>query len=300
MNELDPARPAAAARAADAPGFRERRFRSQDGLELYYREYGDPRAPATPVLCLPGLTRNSKDFHDLALRLASHRRVLAPDYRGRGMSAHDPDWRNYRPETYIADTLDLLTVADANRVVVIGTSMGGLLAMGLAAFRPTCLAGAVLNDIGPEVAEPGYGRIVNYIAVDRPQRDWAGAIADMKEMFPALSLKTEAQWQRVAEGTYRRGKDGLLHFDWDVALARGIQASQARFPDLWPMFRAFGERPVLALRGGRSDVLSEATFERMGREKPDLLRAVVPDVGHVPALDEKEATIALDDFFTRV
>jgi pimeloyl-ACP methyl ester carboxylesterase len=292
---------AATAAAGVAPdGFRECWFHAQDGLRLYYRDYATAAPSRTPVLCLSGLTRNSKDFHDFALRMATQRRVLALDYRGRGRSARDPDWRNYRPETYIGDVLDLLALAGLDRVVVVGTSMGGLMAMGLAAFRPTCLAGAVLNDIGPDVAAAGYGRIMSYIAADRPHRDWASAIADMREMFPNLSLQTPEHWQRLAEGTFRRGEDGLLHFDWDVALARSLQVGQARYPDLWPMFRAFARRPVLALRGGNSDVLSEETFERMGREKPDLLRVTVPGAGHVPALDEKEALLALDEFFAHV
>ena len=249
---------AGAAIAFDGQGYRERRFHAQDGLELYYREYGDQRrgSERIPVLCLPGLTRNSRDFHDFALRLAPRRRVLAMDYRGRGLSARDPDWRNYRPETYISDIFDLLAVADAPKIVAVGTSMGGLLTMGLAAYRPTCLAGAVLNDIGPDVDPEGYRRILTYIGADRPHPDYDAAIADMRELFPSLSFQTEAAWQRLAEGTYRRGDDGLLHFDWDIALARALGASQARYPDLWPMFRGLGKRPVLALRGGVSDVLS--------------------------------------------
>src|ERR1700682_1187427 len=140
-------------------GFRDCFFRSQDDLALYWRDYGDPASSRTPLLCLGGLTRNSKDFHVLAQALCGERRVLAPDYRGRGRSARDPNWRNYRPGTYLADILDLLTVAGVHRAVVLGTSMGGLLAMGLAAFRPTMLAGVILNDVGPEIATNGYRRI---------------------------------------------------------------------------------------------------------------------------------------------
>jgi pimeloyl-ACP methyl ester carboxylesterase len=291
---------APAAPSAAASGFRARRYRAQDGLELYYRDYGDPDSRRLPVLCLPGLTRNSKDFHDLALHLAPTRRVLAPDYRGRGLSARDPDWRNYRPETYIGDILDLLAVADAPRVVAVGTSMGGLLSLGLAIFRPTCLAGVVLNDIGPDVNPVGYQRIIDYISVDRPQPDWAAAITYTKELFPNLSMETEAEWQDLAESTYRLGEDGLLHYDWDVALTKALTASQARFPDLCAVFRALEDRPALALRGALSDVLTEATFDKMAKVKPDLLRATIPNVGHVPALDEKEAILALDDFFARI
>ena len=239
------------------------------GFELYYREYGRDHhtdgSERIPVLCLPGLTRNSRDFHDFALRLAPQRRVLAMDYRGRGRSARDPDWRNYRPETYISDIFDLLAVADAPKIVAVGTSMGGLLTMGLAAYRPTCLAGAVLNDIGPDVDPEGYRRILAYIGADRPHPDYDAAIADMRELFPSLSFQTEAAWQRLAEGTYRRGDDGLLHFDWDIALARALGASQARYPDLWPMFRGLGKRPVLALARRRVRCAKSGDLRAHGR-----------------------------------
>jgi|SRR5689334_4439051 len=280
-------------------GFREGIFRSQDDLALYWRDYGDPASPRIPVLCLGGLTRNSRDFHLLALDLCRERRVLAPDYRGRGRSARDPDWRRYRPETYLADVLDLLTVTGVERVVAIGTSMGGLLAMGLAAFRPTLLAGAVLNDVGPEIAGPGYRRILEYIGTDRPEADWDGAIAELKRLFPMLSLNTEAKWLRMANATYRRGADGKLRFDWDVALVRNLLGRDGAVPDLWGLFRGFGQRPVLALRGALSDILSETTFNRMAEVKPDLIRVTVPDVGHVPALDEPEALEAIHGFIAR-
>lgn len=280
-------------------GFREGLFRSQDDLPLYWRDYGHPASSRTPVLCLAGLTRNSKDFDLLAREICRDRRVLAPDYRGRGRSARDPDWRHYRPDTYLADILDMLTVAGVHRVVVIGTSMGGLLAMGLAAFRPTMLAGVILNDVGPEIAGPGFQRILHYIGTDRPEPSWDGAIAELKRMFPALSLNTDEQWRRMADASYRRGADGILHFDWDVTLARNLGSRPGQLPDLWALYRALGSRPVLAIRGGLSDVLSEATFERMAQVKPDLQRVVVPNVGHVPALDEPEAAAAIHEFIAR-
>jgi pimeloyl-ACP methyl ester carboxylesterase len=280
-------------------GFREGLFRSQDDLPLYWRDYGHPASSRTPVLCLAGLTRNSKDFDLLAREICRDRRVLAPDYRGRGRSARDPDWRHYRPDTYLADILDMLTVAGVHRVVVIGTSMGGLLAMGLAAFRPTMLAGVILNDVGPEIAGPGFQRILDYIGTDRPEPSWDGAIAELKRMFPTLSLNTDEQWRRMADASYRRGADGILHFDWDVTLARNLGSRPGQLPDLWALYRALGSRPVLAIRGGLSDVLSEATFERMAQVKPDLQRVVVPNVGHVPALDEPEAAAAIHEFIAR-
>jgi len=296
-----PAAGAEAGRASDPvadTGFQPRWFRSQDDLLLYGRDYG-PAGAGLPVLCLGGLTRNSKDFHDLALRHAPRRRVLAPDYRGRGLSARDADWRNYRPETYVGDILDFLTVLGVERAVVVGTSMGGLLAMGLAALRPTLVAGVIINDIGPEVEGDGYRRILDYIATDRPQPDWPSAIAALREMFPTLAFPTPAKWQRMAEASYRRGDDGLLHYDWDPALARGLANESGQLPDLWAYYRGLGSRPALALRGMLSDVLSEVTFDRMAAEKPDLVRVEVAGAGHVPSLDEPEAEKAIDEFLAR-
>ncbi len=281
-------------------GFRERRYRAQDGLELYFRDYGDPLSTRTPALCLTGLTRNSRDFHHLALRLAPERRVLAPDYRGRGCSAYDPDWRNYDPRVYLNDILHLLAIANAERVVVFGTSLGGLLAMGLAAVQPTVLAGAVLNDVGPDVNPAGLSRILAYISEDRPQPDWAAAVAFLKTAMPNLSPTDDpVRWERLAEGTFRRLEDGLLHFDWDVALARPLRLPRP-VPDLWPLFRALRHVRTLALRGVFSDVLSSDTFERMGVENPDLVRVTVPGVGHAPGLDEPVSREAIDGFLARL
>ena len=280
-------------------GFADRFFHAQDDLRLHYRDYGDPLSTKTTVLCLPGLTRNARDFHEIALRLGGERRVLCPDYRGRGGSAYDPDPRRYVPMTYIGDLHHLSTLADVERAVVIGTSMGGLLAIGLAVIFPTLVAGVVLNDIGPTVEGPGLGRIIDYIGKDAPQADWPAAVAHVKQMSKHLHFETEAQWQRLAYGAFRRRDDGLLHVDWDVRLAEALRQDVQAMPDLWAMYRALRRVPLLTLRGERSDVLSAATFERMGREHPDCRQATIPGVGHVPALDEPLATEVLDEFFTR-
>ena len=153
-------------------GFRERRIGARDGLPLYVRDYGGPPAGGATLLCLAGLTRNSKDFHTLANGAAARRRVLCPDYRGRGQSPHDPDWRNYRPETILDDIFQVLTACDAHPVVVCGVSYGGLLAMALGALVPSMLAGVILNDVGPDVDPEGSARIMTYIERDRPQPDW--------------------------------------------------------------------------------------------------------------------------------
>lgn len=276
-------------------GFVERTYGAQDGLRLYYRDYGDPLAPGIPVLCLSGLTRNSHDFHDLAVRLSAARRVVCPDYRGRGRSAYDPDWRNYVPRTYVGDILNLLIAANLHRVVVVGSSLGGLLSMGLAVVQPTSLAGVVMNDVGPDVHPAGLDRIRTYIGRDHPQADWAGAVRFAKEAFRSIGDKSEADWRRVAEGTFRQGEDGLLHVDWDIGLARPLERPGA-IPDLWPLFRALRRVPTLAIRGELSDLLTADTFDRMQHEHPALRRLTVAGAGHTPTLAEPEAVHAIDDF----
>lgn len=277
--------------------YRDGHFTSRDGLSLYYRDYGDPLSPRTPLLCFGGLVRNSADFNAVATRVASTRRVLCPDYRGRGRSAYDPDWRNYAPETYLSDALQLLTVTGTKRALVLGTSMGGLLALGLAAFNPMAIAGLVLNDIGPTVSRQGFTRILSYVGVDHPQPDWPSAVRFLKELLPTLSLRTDADWLGFAEATYRAGDDGLLHFDWDTNIAKPLGTTP--IPDLWSMFRAVGPIPALVLRGERSDIFSAETFDKMAEVKPDLLRVTVPGSGHAPTLSEPVAASALDAFLDR-
>lgn len=275
--------------------FRERRYTAQDGLSLYYRDYGAADTLGTPILCLPGLTRNSKDFDSEASRLCRRRRVICPDYRGRGRSEFDPDPRNYKPETYLNDIRHLLAAAGIGHVVVIGTSLGGLLAMGMGAAMPTALAAVVLNDVGPDIGDEGLGRIVDYISADRPHGDWDAAVADLKSMFPTLSLETDADWLEAAQATWREGADGRLHFDWDVRLVEPLRAGPP-IPDLWPLFRTLRRIPVLAIHGSLSEVLSAETFAEMAAVHPNLRQVTVPGVGHTPTLREPVVRRAIDAF----
>ena len=281
-------------------GYRERRFTAQDGLGLYFRDYGDPDSSAAPVLCLGGLTRNAKDFDALARRLAGHRRVLCLDLRGRGCSDHDPDWRNYRPATYLNDIAHLLQVAGLHRVVVVGTSLGGVLAMAMGASMPSALAGAVLNDIGPEIERGGLAPILSYIRIDRPQPDWESAVRTIRSHLPDLAYQDEAMFEAMARNTWREGEDGLLHFDWDVNIVRPALADGGATPDLWPYFRGLRAVPLLAFRGEVSKILSADCFARMGFERPDARMVTVPRTGHAPTLDEPECVAALEAFLREV
>lgn len=279
--------------------YRERRFLSQNGRSLYYRDYGDPLSPAAPVLCLPGLTRNSKDFHRLAVRLAATRRVVCPDYCGRGRSDRDPDPRNYHPAVHLNDTRHLMAAAGLHAAIVVGTSFGGFLAMGLGIIMPAALRAVVFNDVGPEVADTGVARIMDYIATDRPQPDWDAAVEEMKRRIPAAAHAGAEALLEEARATWREGDDGMLHFDWDTRLARTIAASRGE-RDPWVLFRGLHGIPVLALRGGLSDVLSPRTLDRMAQEHPDLTAVTVPRRGHPLRLTEPEVTEALDEFLARI
>jgi pimeloyl-ACP methyl ester carboxylesterase len=271
-----------------------RYFSTQDGLRLHYREYGPRDARVVPVICLGGLTRNSRDFHDLASWLAPARRVICPDYRGRGRSAHDPDWRNYDPSVYLRDLRHLLDVARLHEAVFIGTSLGGLLTMGMAVLAPMAVAGAVLNDVGPELGTSGLSRIVDYIGKDHPVASWGEAVAALRRLMPGLAGQPDSVLLELARGTYREGDDGRLHVDWDIAIAKPLRAGGGPLDlDLWPIYRALADRPTLALRGALSDILTPETFEKMGTELPDIRRITVPDVGHTPTLAEPEVRTAI-------
>jgi pimeloyl-ACP methyl ester carboxylesterase len=280
-------------------GFLARDYHGQDGLRLHARDYGDPTAPRLPLLCLPGLTRNGADFHPLAMRLSGARRLLCPDYRGRGRSARDPAPGNYVPGTYLSDLHHLLTLADVPRAVLIGTSFGGLLAMGLAAAHPTVVAGVVLHDIGPTLEDGGAERILAEIGRDHPQPDWPSALAWARASIAARVGLDAAQLERFVAGTFRRGEDGLLHVDWDVRLVGSLRRARAEGPELWALYRGLRDVPVLALRGGESDLLSAATLARMVEEHPDCRAVTIPGYGHVPPLDHPLATEAIDDFLAR-
>ena len=275
--------------------FQERTIRAQDGLSLYFRDYGPGDGRTLPLLCLSGLARNSKDFAPFAERVSqTGRRVLALDYRGRGRSGYDPDPSNYAPPTYLNDVRHLLCALGLHRVIVVGASLGGILGMGFGAALPTTIAGLIMNDVGPEVNTAGFGRIRDYLSADRPHDDWDSAIADLQTVFNNHAFTPE-DWRTVAEGTFRRGEDGKLHFDWDVRLYETLEKAES-IPDLWPYFRSVGHVPVLVLRGEKSDILQPETLTRMAAAHPDLRAVTVPRAGHTPTLTEPSSIEAIDDF----
>jgi pimeloyl-ACP methyl ester carboxylesterase len=273
--------------------FEEHRIALRDGVDLYCRDY-NPAASSTPVLCLSGITRNSNDFHRLATGLAQQgHRVLAPDYRGRGKSGHDANWKNYRPIRLLRDINTLTHALHLKHAVIIGTSLGGLLTMGLAALRPGFIKAAVINDIGPDIHTEGVARIVAYIGHDHPQPDWDAAMHYTQEAFGNIGLTCEEDWRDLTAGSFVPGEDGMLHIAWDPAIAK-CMVGGARSPiPLWLLFRALRHIPTLLIRGGQSDVLSEETAIHMQEVKPDLVRLTIPHAGHTPTLNEPECRAAI-------
>jgi len=277
--------------------YTEHRFRAQDGLELYYRDYGDRLGETVPVLCLAGLTRNANDFHDLALHMCPQRRVIAFDLRGRGQSAHDPNPDNYTPGTYLSDIGHLLTVTGCHRVIVIGTSLGGLIAMALGAVRAPALAGVVLNDIGPEIDPIGVARISGYAGKTPAAMTLPQAADHMKSLFgPAFPDFTAEQWQEEAERGLRQRDDGMWVQDYDPAIAKNATEQGDNPEGFWPYFNSLAHIPVLALRGELSDILHSDVFAAMAKAKPDLTQVTVANRGHAPNLAEPECIAAIDSF----
>lgn len=302
------------------PIYSERFYRSRDGLQLYYRDYpGD--ASKVPVLCLHGLIRNCRDFEALALRITPGRRVITPDFRGRGRSQYDALWMNYHPMTYVDDMWALLRDAGVDRVIAIGTSLGGLVLMlmagsSYASMRPLhsgvlpstvraqTFAGAVFNDIGPEVDPRGAERIRGYAGRFPPARSWDQAIEQTKVAFGAAFPDfTPAQWQAFVRLAYSEDSTGSPKLDADSHIGdavRAIQPPPGATQFMWSAFGSLRNTPTLAIRGELSDVLSVATFDRMQREHPDLQRVTVPNRGHVPQLDEPQSRAALDHFLAEL
>ncbi len=280
--------------------FRQRRITAQDGLSLYVRDYGDPIGAKPPVLCLGGVSRNSRDFEALAPLLAANRRVVCPDYRGRGRSDYDSDWNNYQPAVYLRDTLDILTALDLHRAVVIGTSLGGLLAMALASARPGAISAVVLNDIGPVIDPAPIARIKAYLSNDQRPADWDQAIAFIKQNFQHSGMTGRDAWLTFAKRIYREDADGGIRPDFDPGILKQFKSTSSRPTTHWPAYRALRDFPVLAIRGDLSDILTPETFTRMALEKPDLMTLTVAGVSHAPLLDEPESVSAINDFLDRL
>ncbi len=278
----------------------DRSWNSPDGLKLHYRDYDGPHE-RPPILCIPGLTRNARDFEPVADRYAGQWRVIAVDLRGRGGSGYDPNPANYAPLTYVADLmklLDQLGIADA---VFIGTSLGGLCTMLLAATDQERIAGVLLNDIGPTIDQGGVERIGAYVGQDRCFSSWDEAAAAEAERNQAMFPRwLAADWARFVRRIYRE-EGGEIRLDYDLAIAQNFECAAGKPQiDAWPYYRALDGRPVTILRGEFSDLLSVETAARMATEISEVELVTIPHVGHVPNLEEPESLAAIDRLLDRV
>ncbi|HLW25933.1 MAG TPA: alpha/beta hydrolase [Steroidobacteraceae bacterium] len=279
---------------------REHTFSSADGLRLFCRVYPGGASGTLPVLCLPGLTRNSRDFAALAAHLSPTHEVLTPDLRGRGRSDFDPDPSRYQLQTYVNDAFALLDALGRERVIVIGTSLGALMGMVMAAMKPARIAALVLNDAGPELDPAGVRRIAGYAGKLPPVTSWAEAAAQTRSVYgAALPGLDEAAWLDYARRGYRENPQGIPVPDVDPRISEAFKQTSSTPLDLWPVFAAIHAVPVLVIRGATSDILSAQTLARMAKEHPHLEQATIPNRGHTPLLDEREALSAIDAFLAR-
>jgi len=279
-----------------AAAYEDRYWTSSDGLTLHYRNYPGPEGSAKlPVLCMHGLTRNARDFGALAEALAATRRVIVPEMRGRGMSDYAKDSDTYSPITYVGDVEKLLAEQGIERFAVVGTSMGGLMTMLMAAAKPGRMSAVVMNDIGPEVETAGLSRISGYVGQGRSYPTWVHAARGLAEAHGAAFPKFDLdQWLEMAKRTMVVSQNGRIVFDYDMAIAEPFaKPGNAAPPNLWLAFEALAGVPMLLVRGGLSDLITPETVRQMGARNPNMTTVTVPDVGHAPTLDEPEARAAI-------
>jgi len=289
--------------------YEEIRFVQRNGLKLYGRRYAAHHATpvsaakrARPLLCLAGLTRNGRDFHEIALQL-SHgdraRDVFTLDSRGRGYSEYDPDWRNYTVPCEMQDAVDLMIARGIEGAAILGTSRGGLIAMVMAAAHPAFLGPVILNDIGPVIEKDGLSRIASYVGRTPLPRDWNEAATLVREMnqtaFPAIP---DDAWSSIARQLFN-DKNGKPSPGYDAKLGQAFSATEGPIPALWPQFDALKQQPVMVIRGLKSDLLSETTVDAMRQRHPDLTVLEIAGEGHAPWLRDQASVDAVRRFLER-
>jgi pimeloyl-ACP methyl ester carboxylesterase len=281
--------------------FEDRYWWSQDGLRLHYRDFaGGEGRPA--IICLPGLTRNIRDFEAVSARLAGDWRVICVELRGRGESAYAKDPMTYVPLTYLQDIERLLVELALDRFICLGTSLGGIITMLLAATGPARIAGALINDIGPELSEVGLDRIRHNVGTGAPQPTWVHAARTVEQNMAVIYPDYELEdWLKLAKRLYRLTSQGRVVLDYDARISEPFRVpGGAVGVDLWPAFDALAGRPITLLRGELSDLLTVETAGKMKARLPGLDVVTVPSVGHAPTLDEPESIAAIDRLLERV
>jgi pimeloyl-ACP methyl ester carboxylesterase len=284
--------------------FESNYFRTQDGLKLHYRDYahGSAGQPAAifPVVCLPGLTRNARDFELVAARLGKQYRVVCLDFRGRGNSDYAADALTYVPRSYVRDLSALLTHLQCGPVALIGTSLGGLVGTMFSAVWPKKVLGLVLNDVGPQIDPVGLARIASYVGKSQAVVTWKDAALAVERLDRGVYPDYEpADWIRTARRRYIEEPDGRVRLDYDLSIAKSF-ATPAATPRQWPFVRRLRRCPVMVIRGSVSDILSRETALRMREVIPGLEIVEIPDRGHTPTLEEPAAQAAISAFLARL
>ncbi|WP_106638943.1 alpha/beta fold hydrolase [Allosphingosinicella vermicomposti] len=276
-------------------------WQAGNDLRLHYRDYPG-RGDRPPILCIPGLTRNARDFEGVAARLAGDWRVLCLDLRGRGDSAYAKDPMSYVPLTYVGDVAALIDALDLKRFVLFGTSLGGLITMLLSTSQKGRLKGALLNDVGPELDGRGLERIRGYVGRSQSWPTWLHAARYFSEVqgevYPDWTLD---QWLIHAKRLCRLSGAGRIVFDYDMKIAEPFRAPDGPIGvDLWPALMGLKGIPSLIVRGERSDLFTAETAEKMTARLPEMESVTVPRVGHAPTLEEPEAVAGIDRLLERV
>ncbi len=277
-------------------------YRSHDDLLLYVRKYGSEEAPGRPLICLAGLTRNGRDFHDLAVALSTHpdhpRAVYCLDYRGRGRSDWDKDWRNYSADVELLDVTAFLTLRGLTDVAVLGTSRGGIITMLLAVMRPSAIGCAILNDIGPVIETAGLARIMGYTGKIPVPADWDEAtqvVRDInKRQFTALD---RAGWQALTRQLFNE-VDGRPAAAYDPNVGKALSEIDIAkpVPAMWEHFELLLQVPLMVLRGENSDLLSAATVQEMQARHPAMTPVLIRNEGHAPLLMDRFSHRLIGDF----
>jgi pimeloyl-ACP methyl ester carboxylesterase len=277
-------------------------YRSHDDLLLYVRRFGSSALPGRPLLCLPGLTRNGRDFHSIAAMLAAHpthpRPVYCLDYRGRGRSQWDTDWRNYSAYVELLDVASFLTLEDLSDIAILGTSRGGIIAMLLAVMRPAAIGCAMLNDVGPVIETSGLARIMGYAGKIPVPRDWGEAVQIVRDMnkrhFTALG---DAGWETLARQLFNEA-DGKPAASYDPNVGKALSEVDIAkpVPDMWEHFESLRHKPLMVLRGENSDLLSASTVQEMQARHPNMASVLVRNEGHAPLLLDRFSQRLIADF----
>lgn len=276
------------------------RITMPDGIALEARRYGG--GARLPALCIPGLTRNARDFEDFAPWLAATGRdVFAISLRGRDGSDYDPDYLNYHPVAYHRDVLALLDGLGVGRAVFVGTSLGGIVTMLTNEAAPARVAAAILNDVGPELDPKGLARIAGYAGVGASEAgDLDEAAAQIRAINEvAFPGRDDAFWRTFARRTYRETPQGRWVLDYDPAIGKALREAGPA-PDLWPAFESLKSKPTLVIRGAISDLLTPPIIDRMRAVHSAFELCEVANVGHAPTLSEPEARQAIANFIAKL